>query len=164
MKAVVGEEALSSEDKLALEFLDKFERQFISQGASPRSFPALERPPMMPMAPMPFPPHALLQAPTSPGRSSTRSTSPGRSSASSPRSSSTGSAPRSSPSSTAASRRASRRARRRARRRTTRRRATSSTSERPSASAGPPAWPSAEEALRNRAPVWNDRAMCGRDT
>jgi len=31
MKAVVGEEALSSEDKLALEFLDKFERTFISQ-------------------------------------------------------------------------------------------------------------------------------------
>ena len=31
MKAVVGEEALSSEDKLALEFLDKFERQFVSQ-------------------------------------------------------------------------------------------------------------------------------------
>jgi V-type H+-transporting ATPase subunit B len=33
MKAVVGEEALSSEDKLSLEFLDKFERQFITQGA-----------------------------------------------------------------------------------------------------------------------------------
>lgn len=33
MKAVVGEEALSSEDKLSLEFLDKFERSFISQGA-----------------------------------------------------------------------------------------------------------------------------------
>ncbi|KUI61436.1 V-type proton ATPase subunit B [Cytospora mali] len=33
MKAVVGEEALSAEDKLSLEFLDKFERQFISQGA-----------------------------------------------------------------------------------------------------------------------------------
>lgn len=33
MKAVVGEEALSSEDKLSLEFLDKFERTFISQGA-----------------------------------------------------------------------------------------------------------------------------------
>jgi len=33
MKAVVGEEALSSEDKLALEFLDKFERQFVGQGA-----------------------------------------------------------------------------------------------------------------------------------
>ena len=33
MKAVVGEEALSSEDKLSLEFLDKFEKQFISQGA-----------------------------------------------------------------------------------------------------------------------------------
>jgi V-type H+-transporting ATPase subunit B len=33
MKAVVGEEALSSEDKLALEFLDKFEKTFVSQGA-----------------------------------------------------------------------------------------------------------------------------------
>lgn len=33
MKAVVGEEALSSEDKLSLEFLDKFERTFINQGA-----------------------------------------------------------------------------------------------------------------------------------
>lgn len=32
MKAVVGEEALSSEDKLALEFLDKFEQQFVGQG------------------------------------------------------------------------------------------------------------------------------------
>ncbi|RPA86166.1 vacuolar ATP synthase subunit B (V-ATPase B subunit) [Ascobolus immersus RN42] len=31
MKAVVGEEALSSEDKLSLEFLEKFERQFIAQ-------------------------------------------------------------------------------------------------------------------------------------
>lgn len=34
MKAVVGEEALSSEDKLALEFLEKFEKQFVGQGAS----------------------------------------------------------------------------------------------------------------------------------
>lgn len=33
MKAVVGEEALSSEDKLSLEFLEKFERTYISQGA-----------------------------------------------------------------------------------------------------------------------------------
>lgn len=33
MKAVVGEEALSSEDKLSLEFLDKFERTFVAQGA-----------------------------------------------------------------------------------------------------------------------------------
>lgn len=33
MKAVVGEEALSAEDKLSLEFLDKFERTFINQGA-----------------------------------------------------------------------------------------------------------------------------------
>ena len=32
MKAVVGEEALTPEDKLALEFLEKFERSFISQG------------------------------------------------------------------------------------------------------------------------------------
>ena len=31
IKAVVGEEALSPEDKLALEFLDKFEQKFISQ-------------------------------------------------------------------------------------------------------------------------------------
>uniref|UniRef100_A0A8C5Q5N3 Vacuolar proton pump subunit B n=1 Tax=Leptobrachium leishanense TaxID=445787 RepID=A0A8C5Q5N3_9ANUR len=33
MKAVVGEEALSSDDLLYLEFLQKFERQFIAQGA-----------------------------------------------------------------------------------------------------------------------------------
>ncbi|GAB7350196.1 hypothetical protein MBLNU459_g0856t1 [Dothideomycetes sp. NU459] len=33
MKAVVGEEALSNEDKLSLEFLDKFERTFVAQGA-----------------------------------------------------------------------------------------------------------------------------------
>ncbi|KAH0452188.1 hypothetical protein IEQ34_019487 [Dendrobium chrysotoxum] len=33
MKAVVGEEALSSEDLLYLEFLDKFERKFVTQGA-----------------------------------------------------------------------------------------------------------------------------------
>lgn len=31
MKAVVGEEALSAEDKLSLEFLEKFESNFISQ-------------------------------------------------------------------------------------------------------------------------------------
>lgn len=33
MKAVVGEDALSAEDKLSLEFLDKFEKQFVAQGA-----------------------------------------------------------------------------------------------------------------------------------
>jgi len=33
MKAVVGEEALSAEDKLYLEFLDKFENKFVRQGA-----------------------------------------------------------------------------------------------------------------------------------
>ncbi|KAE8211476.1 hypothetical protein CF319_g6638 [Tilletia indica] len=32
MKAVVGEEALSAEDKLSLEFLEKFESQFVTQG------------------------------------------------------------------------------------------------------------------------------------
>lgn len=33
MKAVVGEEALTSEDLLYLEFLTKFEKNFISQGS-----------------------------------------------------------------------------------------------------------------------------------
>ncbi|CAI7642311.1 unnamed protein product [Penicillium discolor] len=33
MKAVVGEETLSAEDKLSLEFLEKFEQTFISQSA-----------------------------------------------------------------------------------------------------------------------------------
>jgi vacuolar-type H+-ATPase subunit B/Vma2 len=33
MKAVVGEEALSAEDLLYLEFLDKFEKKFVAQGA-----------------------------------------------------------------------------------------------------------------------------------
>jgi V-type H+-transporting ATPase subunit B len=32
MKAVVGEEALNAEDKLALEFLEKFEKTYINQG------------------------------------------------------------------------------------------------------------------------------------
>jgi len=32
MKAVVGEEALNQEDKLSLEFLEKFEKTYISQG------------------------------------------------------------------------------------------------------------------------------------
>lgn len=32
MKAVVGEEALNQEDKLSLEFLEKFEKQYIAQG------------------------------------------------------------------------------------------------------------------------------------
>lgn len=37
MKAVVGEEALTSEDLLYLEFLSKFEKNFISQGMNKRS-------------------------------------------------------------------------------------------------------------------------------
>lgn len=36
MKAVVGEEALSSEDLLYLEFLDKFEGKFVNQVSSHR--------------------------------------------------------------------------------------------------------------------------------
>ena len=36
-KAVVGEEALSSDDLLYLEFLDKFERKFIKQGNEGRN-------------------------------------------------------------------------------------------------------------------------------
>lgn len=35
MKAVVGEEALTQEDRLYLEFMEKFEHKFISQGQSP---------------------------------------------------------------------------------------------------------------------------------
>lgn len=38
MKAVVGEEALTAEDKLALEFLEKFEKQFVGQGTQPTIF------------------------------------------------------------------------------------------------------------------------------
>lgn len=34
MKAVVGEEALSAEDRLCLEFLERFENEFVGQGAS----------------------------------------------------------------------------------------------------------------------------------
>jgi len=37
MKAVVGEEALSSEDLLYLEFLDKFEQKFVNQGNENRN-------------------------------------------------------------------------------------------------------------------------------
>lgn len=36
MKAVVGEEALTSEDLLYLEFLQKFEKNFITQGGAQR--------------------------------------------------------------------------------------------------------------------------------
>ena len=32
MKAVVGEEALSEDDRLYLEFLEKFEKKFLAQG------------------------------------------------------------------------------------------------------------------------------------
>jgi len=37
MKAVVGEEALTSEDLLYLEFLSKFEKNFITQGKRKRA-------------------------------------------------------------------------------------------------------------------------------
>lgn len=39
MKAVVGEEALTSDDLLYLEFLQKFEKNFISQGKNVRVCP-----------------------------------------------------------------------------------------------------------------------------
>ena len=38
MKAVVGEEALSAEDKLYLEFLEKFENKFVTQGKQSKVF------------------------------------------------------------------------------------------------------------------------------
>jgi V-type H+-transporting ATPase subunit B len=37
MKAVVGEEALTQDDKLALEFLDRFEAEFVNQGYTNRT-------------------------------------------------------------------------------------------------------------------------------
>lgn len=37
MKAVVGEEALSADDKLSLEFLDRFEKEFVGQGKPRRN-------------------------------------------------------------------------------------------------------------------------------
>jgi hypothetical protein len=80
MKAVVGEEALSPEDKLALEFLDKFERQFVGQ--SKHSLMTYRRA------------DHTTQVLTSRGQSSTLWISHGVCSASSLRSSSTVSAPR----------------------------------------------------------------------
>jgi vacuolar-type H+-ATPase subunit B/Vma2 len=44
MKAVVGEEALTPEDKLSLEFLEKFERSFIAQGICPVPYPFTDIP------------------------------------------------------------------------------------------------------------------------
>jgi len=42
MKAVVGEEALSSEDLLYLEFLGKFEKNFLTQGMNKKRFSFFE--------------------------------------------------------------------------------------------------------------------------
>lgn len=39
MKAVVGEEALTADDLLYLEFLQKFEKNFIAQGKTPGGGP-----------------------------------------------------------------------------------------------------------------------------
>lgn len=39
MKAVVGEEAMTQEDRLYLEFLEKFEQKFLGQGTSPSLIP-----------------------------------------------------------------------------------------------------------------------------
>ena len=76
MKAVVGEEALSPEDRLYLEFLEKFEKTFVSQGACPTHLlPSWSSPPahhdLIPFS------HARTQATTSLGPSRSRSTSGG---------------------------------------------------------------------------------------
>lgn len=79
MKAVVGEEALSDDDLLYLEFLQKFEKQFITQGraawdgAEPGTTQPLHCPRLL-----------LPQAPTRTGASSSRWTSAGSCCASSP--------------------------------------------------------------------------------
>jgi hypothetical protein len=96
MKAVVGEEALSSEDKLALEFLDKFEHQFVGQGPSLSHRPELK---------LTF----FSQARMNHGQSSTLSISPGLFCAFSPRSSLTESILRSSQNSTAGNQQRNRR-------------------------------------------------------
>lgn len=72
MKAVVGEEALSPEDKLALEFLERFEREFVAQG---QFVPQLRLWLLL----------TLVQTHTKQGRSSIHSTLPGRYCVSSPR-------------------------------------------------------------------------------
>lgn len=48
MKAVVGEEALTSEDLLYLEFLQKFEKNFINQGEARRGWGGWARGPNVP--------------------------------------------------------------------------------------------------------------------
>ncbi|KAI1238058.1 hypothetical protein IHE44_0012769 [Lamprotornis superbus] len=57
MKAVVGEEALSADDLLYLEFLHKFEKHFISQGEHParnrESWGSGRAPPAPPNPPTP---------------------------------------------------------------------------------------------------------------
>jgi hypothetical protein len=97
MKAVVGEEALSSEDKLALEFLDKFEHQFVGQGSSSLFHrPEVET-------------DLSSQARTNHGQSSTLSISPGLFCVFSPKSSSTESTLRSSQNFTAGNQQRNRR-------------------------------------------------------
>lgn len=44
MKAVVGEEALTSDDLLYLEFLQKFEKNFIAQGETVHVWPLHSQP------------------------------------------------------------------------------------------------------------------------
>ena len=61
MKAVVGEEALTPDDLLYLEFLQKFEKNFISQGFSHTHTP----PP-----PSPIHTHNILSSTSSPSHTS----------------------------------------------------------------------------------------------
>lgn len=92
MKAVVGEEALTPEDKLALEFLEKFEKQFVGQGSQTTIFIShtVQR--------LTF--SNSIQVLTKVARSLIHSTSAGHSYVSSPRNSSTESRQRLFPSST----------------------------------------------------------------
>ena len=78
MKAVVGEEALSPEDRLYLEFLEKFEKTFVSQGRrggaqapTPRRTRALT---VEPRGPGVAGEARRAQATTSPGQFKSRST------------------------------------------------------------------------------------------
>lgn len=105
MKAVVGEEALSPEDKLALEFLDKFERSFVGQGKVPIQTTRCCQPQRSDSNRLMSSLLSVIKAPTNHEPSSTRWISPGVCCVSSPRSSLTVSALRSFPSSTHASRR-----------------------------------------------------------
>lgn len=84
MKAVVGEEALSADDLLYLEFLQKFEKQFITQGTAAWDGMGWDGAEPGAAHPLALPSLLLPQAPTRTGASSSRWTSAGSCCASSP--------------------------------------------------------------------------------